>query len=526
MLSMKGNRSVERLNMAVLYFLSSVLIGQKRKGAKAPSVEPFFLRAANDLELCRTFSWGRLAFDASMRDLYHMLDHFNGVPIPYWGFPSFITSLEFLPYEAIKSVKQNCRQDVIGAHRECPRMCKSMFKPISMRGWPIPELNEALGTSKDIDSFLEPTVDEEMLLARITDDLNLVEDAIDPIVDGWKQCLMVERKRICFEELYNKDIAGRAGEDVDEEEVENENNMPAAEDHATEDPMPEDPMTEDHASEDHATEVGSEILVALEKRLLEALENGLKKVNDHVESLVSNLDSRIKDVEKLVKERREDGSEEGVRDGVGFEVQDDGGLGGEKDGDGAGGEKDGEGDGSGDGGGDVDGARLGVEDMEVEPEEEEREPRYVDGSEEGVRDGVRVEAEDDGGLGGEKDGDGVGAEDDDGGLRNQNDGGGDGGFIGENDGDGVGVGVGAEDDGGLGENDGSGDGGGEEMEMEAEEVEEEERPPRYVNGMLVVDDEPLLVSGIRCSEVRMVMGKGIQGKGDMGAQVKGQEVDV
>lgn len=48
-------RCVERLQMAVLYFLSSVIIGQKRKGVGAPSVEPFFLRAVNDLELCWTF---------------------------------------------------------------------------------------------------------------------------------------------------------------------------------------------------------------------------------------------------------------------------------------------------------------------------------------------------------------------------------------------------------------------------------------------------------------------------------------
>ncbi|RID58737.1 hypothetical protein BRARA_F02014, partial [Brassica rapa] len=96
---LKGSRMAYE-DMCVLYFLSRILIGKIRTSDKAPSVDPFFVRAVNDLEMCKNFPWGRLSFDQNMRDNIRAMDHFGGV-VSKGGFmfPSFCTSLELLPYE-------------------------------------------------------------------------------------------------------------------------------------------------------------------------------------------------------------------------------------------------------------------------------------------------------------------------------------------------------------------------------------------------------------------------------------------
>lgn len=85
---------VDRLKMAVLFFLGSVLIGKTKTGASASSIEPFFLRAADDLDLCKTFPWGRLTFEDNLKEINHMMKHFKGVAKPTWTFPSFVIPLE------------------------------------------------------------------------------------------------------------------------------------------------------------------------------------------------------------------------------------------------------------------------------------------------------------------------------------------------------------------------------------------------------------------------------------------------
>uniref|UniRef100_A0A1J3H083 DUF287 domain-containing protein n=1 Tax=Noccaea caerulescens TaxID=107243 RepID=A0A1J3H083_NOCCA len=215
--------------------------------------------------------------------------------------------------------------------------------------------------SQDIDSILEPTVDEELLLARIMNGLEEEDDAIDPIVDGWKQRIMVERRPIFFEELYKKDVAGRAGEYAEEaEEVENEN-LPGG----TDVPASNAPTTEVPTAEVPATEGGAETASLVKKIVEEAMEKGFKKMYDHVDNLFRNMDSRVKEVEKFVKDKfvkegRGDGSEDrvGDGDGVGVGVEDVGGLRGE----------------TGVGVGvDGDGARGGASEMEVEVQVEEAE---------------------------------------------------------------------------------------------------------------------------------------------------------
>ena len=70
--------SRDRLRLLVLYFLSSVICGQTKTGKDAPSVEPFLLRAVDDLNLSKTFPCGRLSFDCMLKEISHTMSHFEG----------------------------------------------------------------------------------------------------------------------------------------------------------------------------------------------------------------------------------------------------------------------------------------------------------------------------------------------------------------------------------------------------------------------------------------------------------------
>ncbi|KAG7599453.1 hypothetical protein ISN44_As06g036370 [Arabidopsis suecica] len=79
-LSMKRS-SDDRLRVAVLYFLSSIIVGKTKTGDKAPTVEKFFQRAVADLDLCETFPWGRYAFDQNLKDIFYIMEKCEGVDI-------------------------------------------------------------------------------------------------------------------------------------------------------------------------------------------------------------------------------------------------------------------------------------------------------------------------------------------------------------------------------------------------------------------------------------------------------------
>lgn len=84
----------DRLKIVVLYFLSSIIIGQAKTGVGAPVVEDVFRRAVSDLEWCKSFPWGRLSFDHSLERIVYMVQQFEGVPNPLWCLPNFIIPLE------------------------------------------------------------------------------------------------------------------------------------------------------------------------------------------------------------------------------------------------------------------------------------------------------------------------------------------------------------------------------------------------------------------------------------------------
>ncbi|KAL1217912.1 hypothetical protein V5N11_035240 [Cardamine amara subsp. amara] len=152
--------------MVVLYFLPSMM----KTHSKSPEViEHFLLRIVDNLEECKKFPWGRYTFEDSSHELEHMFERFKGEVRKSWTFPGFIVLLELLAYKAISSLKMEYRKD-ISAGKDCPRMCKRKFVPNEMSGYPLEDINKALGDSKDICSILEASLDEEIyLMSRIWD---------------------------------------------------------------------------------------------------------------------------------------------------------------------------------------------------------------------------------------------------------------------------------------------------------------------------------------------------------------------
>ncbi|KFK22839.1 hypothetical protein AALP_AAs50181U000100 [Arabis alpina] len=112
-----------------------------------------------------------------------------------------------LPFEAIPVLMEKFREPVKAVTNDCPRMCKSRFKTINMKGYSLFYLNEALGNSKDIHSIMEPRLEEIPLMENIMDALE-DDDHYDAIVDGWMK-MLDEKKNIWFEKMFNDDVEGR-----------------------------------------------------------------------------------------------------------------------------------------------------------------------------------------------------------------------------------------------------------------------------------------------------------------------------
>ena len=89
----------DRLRMAVLYFLGTIIRGKGRYNAP---FDPFILRVVNDVEVCKIFPWGRLTFEDALRSIIHVMKHLKGKPKNNVNFPGFIIPLEvnlIYPYD-------------------------------------------------------------------------------------------------------------------------------------------------------------------------------------------------------------------------------------------------------------------------------------------------------------------------------------------------------------------------------------------------------------------------------------------
>ncbi|XP_056864230.1 uncharacterized protein LOC130511322 [Raphanus sativus] len=114
----------DRLKMAVLFFLASVVCAQTKAGHKANDVLEVFQRAVDDLDYCKSFPWGRLSYDYMLKEISHTMEHFGGVvkEKTLWPLPGFCVPLELLAFEAIPKLGVAFREPVDGASPNCPRM--------------------------------------------------------------------------------------------------------------------------------------------------------------------------------------------------------------------------------------------------------------------------------------------------------------------------------------------------------------------------------------------------------------------
>ncbi|KAG2298918.1 hypothetical protein Bca52824_035390 [Brassica carinata] len=168
----------DRLKMAVLFFLPSVVCAQTKAGHKANDVLEVFQRAVDDLDYCKSFPWGRFSFDYMLKEISHTMEHFGGVPVD-------------------------------GASPNCPRMCKTSFKRNGSTGVSLAVINKELGNTTVIDSIIPTrTPQEERLLDEILEDEDDV-DKSDIAMDSWMKCLDAGEK-IFFKDMFDEDVAGRA----------------------------------------------------------------------------------------------------------------------------------------------------------------------------------------------------------------------------------------------------------------------------------------------------------------------------
>ncbi|XP_019084343.1 PREDICTED: uncharacterized protein At3g43530-like [Camelina sativa] len=263
--SMKDKCNGDRLQVAVLLFLAKIV---------------------GDLKAVETFPWGRMTFEDNIKTIYQEMEHCKGKVLDQMLFPGFIIPLEVLAFECIPQLSREYQEVVIGARDGCPLMCKKKLKDSLMKGYPLEEINEKLGTNKDIISILEPLEEQQDLLHRIMEQ-HEDDDFMDPIADEWNKRLDVEKKEIWWENLYKLDIASRGfGEanvpQVKHLEEQQQENVSAAE------------HMEEHQQQRNLTS-----LKELEERLMKAMENGFIEVNQKIDKKIDEFDRRLKNIESL-----------------------------------------------------------------------------------------------------------------------------------------------------------------------------------------------------------------------------------
>ena len=64
----------DRLKMAVLYFLAQILEAKTKVGGP---IDSFLLRIVDDLDVCKTFPWGRYSFNVCSDGLESMIANMN-----------------------------------------------------------------------------------------------------------------------------------------------------------------------------------------------------------------------------------------------------------------------------------------------------------------------------------------------------------------------------------------------------------------------------------------------------------------
>ncbi|KAF3542698.1 hypothetical protein DY000_02000631 [Brassica cretica] len=190
----------DRLKIAVLYFLTSVIAGKRKQTTK---IDDFLVNIVDDLPLCRRFPWGSYTFKNCVAKIRNYVENQKGIPNPSFCFEGFYLGLERLAFESIPSLKNSHLKDVAEANNACPRMCKSHFVDYDLRGFPLERIYNHLGETKEIQSILEPEADEQHLVANIVENADYVDRRVT-----WNAALR-DNQVVCWEDLYDRDVSNR-----------------------------------------------------------------------------------------------------------------------------------------------------------------------------------------------------------------------------------------------------------------------------------------------------------------------------
>ncbi|KFK31916.1 hypothetical protein AALP_AA6G175600, partial [Arabis alpina] len=163
--------------------------------------------------LCISCPWGRMTFERFVSAFYHAVESMKGSAKHRWCTAGFVIPLEIMAFECISKLKKELRQTVEGFEHYCPRMCKRQYSGISMKGWPVEELYDCLGSDKEIESILEieHKAEEEILRRMVEPEEGI--GGLDVIQDSWNMHLEANKK-ICWKELYDMDVASRSKKPV------------------------------------------------------------------------------------------------------------------------------------------------------------------------------------------------------------------------------------------------------------------------------------------------------------------------
>ncbi|XP_024010575.1 uncharacterized protein At3g43530-like [Eutrema salsugineum] len=84
-------------------------------------------------------------------------------------------------------------------------MCRQKFQPFTLKGFPLSELYETLGNPRVIESILQPSEDEVIMLAGVME-RNEEEDIVP---ENWTRRLVEEKKPIFWKEICKIDVDAR-----------------------------------------------------------------------------------------------------------------------------------------------------------------------------------------------------------------------------------------------------------------------------------------------------------------------------
>ncbi|KAG2304197.1 hypothetical protein Bca52824_032848 [Brassica carinata] len=223
-------------------------------------------------------------------DVSSFLEKSDGVAPTSWVFTSFP-----IPLEAIPSLRNHFRENVIGARPHCPRMCKMEYKQKSgTKEFSLNTMNDKLGTDiKDIESILVAKTAEKELLETIGVDKEScwADDSNDAAVDSWSKILQKGSTQVFFEERFRIDCEARTAKlNGPTNPIGGPSNNAQSEVHA-----------------DSVEDTGLEALKAMYGRLMKAVKDAVKDAVKELNKTVFSLSDKITLLEDEVKSLRSSG---------------------------------------------------------------------------------------------------------------------------------------------------------------------------------------------------------------------------